>query len=335
MPDAGGMSEVDRREGVGVLPRVVVLDDYQKVARDSADWSPLAGRVELDVRHEHLADPDALVAALAEADVVVAMRERTPFPAGILARLPRLRLLVTTGMRNAAIDLDAARARDVVVCGTGGTGAGTGELAWGLLIALTRQLPAETAGVARGGWQLGLGRELAGGTIGILGLGKIGTQVAGYARAFGMRALAWSQHLTPERSAAAGAEWVEKDELFRRSDAVTVHMTLSGRTRGLVGAPELALLGRRGFLINTSRGPIVDEAALLAALRDGVIAGAALDVFDAEPLPAGHVLRDLPNVIATPHLGYVTEQSYAVYFREVVADIAGWLDGRPVRVLAG
>jgi phosphoglycerate dehydrogenase-like enzyme len=318
-----------------VLPRVVVLDDYQKVARDSADWSPLTGRVELDVRHEHLADPDALVAALAEADVVVAMRERTPFPAGILARLPRLRLLVTTGMRNAAIDLDAARARDVLVCGTGGTGAGTGELAWGLLLALARQLPAETAGVARGGWQLGLGRELAGGTIGILGLGRIGCQVTGYARAFGMRVLAWSQHLTVERAVAAGAELVEKDELFRRSDAVTVHLTLSERTRGLVGAPELALLGPRGFLINTSRGPIVDEAALLAALRDGVIAGAALDVFDAEPLPAGHVLRDRPNVISTPHLGYVTEQSYAVYFREVVADIIGWLDGRPVRVLAG
>jgi phosphoglycerate dehydrogenase-like enzyme len=318
-----------------VPPSVVVLDDYQDVARTSADWAPLAGRAEVEVRHEHLADPDAVVAALAGAAVVVAMRERTPFPAATLARLPDLRLLVTTGMRNASIDLAAAAARGIVVCGTGGTGVGTGELAWGLLIALARQLPAELAGVAAGRWQVGLGRELAGSTLGLLGLGRIGRQVAGYARAFGLHPIAWSQHLTPQRAAEGGAEWVEQDELFRRADAVTIHLALSARTTGLVGARELELLGPRGYLINTSRGPIVDRPALLAALTGGSIAGAALDVYDVEPLPAADPFRTLPNVIATPHIGYVTEQAYMTYYTEAVEDIVAWLDGSPVRVLTG
>jgi phosphoglycerate dehydrogenase-like enzyme len=331
--DGYGGAAADLPGGLAVPLRVVVLDDYQHVARSSADWSPLSGRAEIEVLHEHLADPDAVVTALAGAQVVVAMRERTPFPAALLNRLPDLRLLVTTGMRNASIDLAAAAARGVLVCGTGGTGAGTGELAWALLIALCRQLPAELASVARGGWQVGLGRELAGGTLGILGLGRIGRQVAGYARAFGMRPLAWSQNLTPERAAEGGAEWVDKDELFRRSDAVTIHLALSARTTGLVGARELELLGPRGYLVNTSRGPIVESAALLAALTGGMIAGAALDVYDTEPPPADHPLRTLPNVIATPHLGYVTEQGYATYYGEAVEDVLAWLDGTPVRVL--
>jgi phosphoglycerate dehydrogenase-like enzyme len=312
--------------------RVVVLDDYQQVALTSADWSPVP--VDIRVLTEHLPDADAVVAALADADVVVAMRERTPFDAAVLRRLPRLRLLVTTGMRNASIDIAAAERLGVTVCGTRGSGAGTGELTWGLLIALCRGLPAETASVASGGWQVGVGRELRGSTLGVLGLGTIGRQVAGYATAFGMRVLAWSQHLTPQRAAEAGAECVTKAALFERSDAVTVHLTLSARTTGLVGAAELALLGPHGYLINTSRGPIVDEQALVAALSGGVIAGAALDTFDVEPLPADSPLRALPGLIVTPHIGYVSEQSYAVYFREVVEDIGAWLDGRPVRVLA-
>lgn len=314
--------------------RVVVLDDYQQVALSSADWSPVGGSTDIRVLTEHLADADALVAALSDADVVVAMRERTAFDADLLRRLPRLRLLVTTGMRNASVDIAAANRLGVTVCGTHGSGAGTGELTWGLLIALFRHLPAETASVARGGWQVGVGRELRGSTLGILGLGTIGRQVAGYATAFGMRVLAWSQHLTPERAADAGAEYVDKAALFELSDAVTVHLTLSARTTGLVGAPELALLGPRGYLINTSRGPIVDEQALVTALCGGTIAGAALDTFDVEPLPADSRLRALPNLIVTPHIGYVAEQGYAVYFREAVEDISAWLAGRPVRVLA-
>lgn len=314
--------------------RVVILDDYQRVALAGADWTPVSGGTDIRVLTEHLPDADAVAAALADADVVVAMRERTAFDADLLRRLPRLRLLVTTGMRNAAIDIAAANRLGVTVCGTRGSGAGTGELTWGLLIALFRGLPAETASVAAGGWQVGVGRELRGSTLGILGLGTIGRQVAGYATAFGMRVLAWSRHLTPQRAADAGAEYVPKAALFERSDAVTVHLTLSARTRGLVGAAELALLGPRGHLINTSRGPIVDEQALVAALRAGTIAGAALDTFDVEPLPVDSPLRSLPNLITTPHIGYVVEQGYAVYFREVVEDIGAWLAGRPVRVLA-
>jgi phosphoglycerate dehydrogenase-like enzyme len=316
-----------------VPPRVVVLDDYQHVALSCADWSPLAGRAEVEVLHGHLADEDAVVAALAGAAVVVAMRERTPFPASTLARLPELRLLVTTGMRNASLDLAAAAAQGVLVCGTGGTGAATGELAWGLLIALARQLPAELAGVRDGRWQVALGRELAGGTLGLLGLGRIGRQVAGYARAFGMHPIAWSQNLTAERAADGGAELVDKDELFRRADAVSIHVQLSPRTRGLVGAHELALLGPRGHLVNTSRGPIVDQDALLAALTAGTIAGAALDTYDVEPLPLDHPFRTLPTVIATPHIGYVSQQAYEVYYGEIVEDVVGWLDGSPVRAL--
>lgn len=316
------------------LPRVAVLDDYQQVALTSADWSPLDGRAAITVFAGHLADPAALVRRLAPFEVVVAMRERTPFPAEVLRQLPALRLLVTTGMANAAIDVAEAARRGVLVCGTGGSGAGTAELTWALIMALVRSIPAEDAGVRAGGWQHTVGRELAGRTLGLLGLGRIGARVAGYARAFGMDVIAWSQHLTADRARDCGAALAGKPELFARAGVVSIHLRLSGRTTGLVGAEELALLGPDGYLVNTSRGPIVDEAALVAALRGNVIAGAALDVFGTEPLPAGHPLRSLPNTVLTPHLGYVTEEGYAVFYGEAVADIVAWLDGSPVRLLS-
>ena len=315
------------------LPRVAVLDDYQQVALASADWSPLAGRAEVTVFTSHLADPAALAVRLAPFEVVVAMRERTPFPAAVLAQLPALKLLVTTGMANAAIDLAGARDRGVLVCGTGVSGTSTAELTWALLLAVVRRIPAEDARIRAGGWQRTIGHELAGRTIGLIGLGRIGEPVARYARAFGMEVIAWSEHLTAQRARDCGAELVSKPDLFTRADVASIHVRLSERTTGLVGAAELALLGPGGYLVNTSRGPIVDEAALVTALREGVIAGAALDVYAVEPLPAGHPLRTLPNSVLTPHLGYVSEEAYTVFYRDVVADIVAWLDGSPVRVL--
>ncbi|HEY3683620.1 MAG TPA: D-2-hydroxyacid dehydrogenase family protein [Streptosporangiaceae bacterium] len=315
--------------------RVAVLDDYQGVALDSADWGPVRERAEVRVFRDHQADEDAVAARLEPFEVVVAMRERTPFPASLLRRLPRLRLLVTTGMRNASIDVAAARELGVTVCGTAGSAAATPELTWGLLLSLARGIPDEVASVRDGGWQRGVGFELEGAALGILGLGRIGKRVAGYARAFGMDVLAWSTNLTPEDAAAHGARYVGKDELFAASDAVTVHLQLSDRTRGLVGRPELELLGPRGYLVNTSRGPIVDEDELVAALRDGRIAGAALDVFDTEPLPAAHPLRTLPTALVTPHIGYVSRGTYATFYGEAVADIAAWLDGAPLREVQG
>jgi phosphoglycerate dehydrogenase-like enzyme len=314
---------------------VAVLDDWQDVALSVADWSPLAGRADVVRYTDHLQDVDALVDRLAGADVIVAMRERTPFPAGLLARLPRLRLLVTTGMANAAIDLTAAARQGIVVSGTAGGSGAAAELAWALVLAVARDLVADDRAVRAGRWQEHLGIELAGSTLGLLGLGRIGAVMAGYARAFDMQVLAWSQHLTAERAAEHGARLVDRDELFRASDVVSVHLRLSERTRGLVGARELALLGPAGRLVNTSRGPIVDEAALLAALHAGTIAGAALDVFDVEPLPAGHPLRGAPRTVLTPHVGYVSRQSYAAMYGQCVQDVAGWLDGAPLRVLNG
>jgi phosphoglycerate dehydrogenase-like enzyme len=312
---------------------VVVLDDYQDVALSIADWSPLAGRAQV-VRHtDHLADADALVERLAAADVVVAMRERTAFPAELLARLPRLRLLVTTGMANAAIDLAAAARQGVVVSGTAGGSAATAELAWALVLTVARDVAGDDRAVRAGRWQEHLGIELAGSTLGLLGLGRIGAAVARYAHAFGMEVVAWSENLTAERAAGHGARLVDRAELFRASDIVSVHLRLSDRTRGLVGARELQLLGPAGRLVNTSRGPIVDEAALLAALHAGTIAGAALDVFDVEPLPADHPLRTAPRTVLTPHIGYVSRQSYAAMYGQCVEDVLAWLDGAPVRVL--
>ena len=316
------------------LPRVAVLDDYQEVALSSADWSAVAGRAEITVFTDHLADSGDLARRLAPYEVIVAMRERTPFPAALLDELPALKLLITTGMRNASFDLAAAQRRGVTVCGTGGSGPGAPELAWGLIMAVTRHIPQEDAQVRAGGWQAAVGRELAGSTLGLLGLGRIGERVARYARAFDMDVIAWSQHLTGDRARSCGARLVTKTELFAEADIVSVHVQLSTRTAGLVGVAELALLGPDGYLVNTSRGPVVDETALISALRGNVIAGAGLDVFAVEPLPGGHPLRSLPNTVITPHIGYVTAQGYEVFYRDIVADIAAWLDGSPVRVIS-
>ena len=315
------------------MTRIAILDDYQDAARRLADWARLPADAELVVFRDHLADPDAVAARLAGFDVVVAMRERTPFPRALLERLPRLRLLVTTGMRNAAIDLQAAADRGVVVCGTGGLPYPTAELAWGLVLSLMRRIPREDRATRAGGWQETVGLGLNGKTLGVLGLGTLGSRVARFGRAFEMEVLAWSQNLTAERAAELGATRVERDELLGRSDVVSIHLVLSERTRGLIGARELSLMKRTAYLVNTSRGPIVDEAALVRALREGTIAGAGLDVYDEEPLPLDHPLRGLPNTVITPHLGYVTEETYRIFYGQALEDILAHLRGEPVRVL--
>ena len=263
----------------------------------------------------------------------MAMRERTPFPRALLERLPRLRLLVTTGMRNASIDVKAAKERGITVCGTSGLPYPTAELAWGLVLALFRRIPAEDRASREGRWQTTVGLGLNGKTLGVLGLGTLGSRVAKYGRAFDMEVLAWSQNLTAARAAEVGATLVSKDELLQRSDVVSVHLVLSDRTRGLIRARELGLMKRTAYLVNTSRGPIVDEAALLHALENGTIAGAGLDVFEVEPLPPDHPFLRLPSTVVTPHLGYVTEETYRIFFGHAVENIKAFLDGKPVRVL--
>jgi phosphoglycerate dehydrogenase-like enzyme len=314
--------------------RCVVLDDYQGVAKTYADWSVLDG-VETTTIREHLRDEHAVVAAVADAEIVVVMRERTAFPARLLARLPRLRLLVTSGMRNAALDVAAANGRGVVVCGTPSSPTPPVELTWALVLGLARQLVPESLALRAGGpWQSSVGRDLAGATLGVVGLGKIGGRVAAVAQAFGMDVVAWSQHLTDERAAEAGVRRAERlPDLLAQSDVVTLHLVLSDRTRGLVGADELAVMRRSAYLVNTARAGLVDTSALVAALVAGGIAGAGLDVYDEEPLPAAHLLRTLPNVLATPHLGYVTEANYRAYFTGAVEDIAAWQAGHPIRRL--
>jgi len=268
-------------------------------------------------------------------EIIVAMRERTAFPKQVLNALPELKLLITTGMRNASIDTAAAKARGVTVCGTGTFGNPTSGVAIGLMLELTRRIGFENARLHAGAlWQTTIGLDLEGMTLGILGLGKLGTRTANIAKAFSMKVIAWSQNLTAEKCREAGVEYASKDDLFRQSDFITIHVVLSGRTRGLIGAAELALMKTTAFLINTSRGPIVDEAALIAALRQHKIAGAGLDVFDVEPLPLDHPLRKMDNVVITPHLGYVSQQNYRRYFADAVEDIGGFLDGKPVRVLS-
>jgi phosphoglycerate dehydrogenase-like enzyme len=313
------------------MTSVAVLDDYQRVALTSADWSGLPA--EVTVFDTHLDGADAVTAALAGFDVVVAMRERTPFPAEVLRRLPALRLLVTTGAANASIDVGAARSLGITVCGTSASAASAPELTWALLMALVRHVPTEDANVRAGRWQTTVGRDLDGATLGLLGLGRIGQRMARYGAAFGMTVLAWSQNLTAATAGEHGATLVTREALFERSDVVSVHVKLSDRTRGLVGADELRRLGPDGLLVNTSRGPIVDEAALLAALRDGTIAGAALDVFGTEPLPADSPWRTAPNTVLTPHVGYVTREQYGVFYRDAVEDVRAWLAGAPVREL--
>jgi D-3-phosphoglycerate dehydrogenase len=315
--------------------RCAILDDYQGVALGLGDWSQLKGDVEVKVFNRHLGTAENVIAALADFDVLVAMRERTAFPRTVIEALPKLKLLITTGMRNASIDTEAAKARGVVVCGTGSFGSPTSGIAIGLMLELTRHIGYENARLHAGAaWQSTLGPDLEGMTLGILGLGKLGTRTAAIAQAFGMKVIAWSQNLTPEKCAAAAVGHVGKDDLFRQSDFITIHLVLSPRTRGLVGARELALMKPTAYLINTSRGPIVDEAALLAVLSENRVAGAGLDVFDVEPLPLDHPFRKMNNVVITPHLGYVSRQNYRNYFSDVVNDIRAFLDGAPVRLIA-
>ena len=312
--------------------KVTVLDDYQRVALGFGPWERLGDDVTVDTLDDHVLGDD-LVEALAGSDVVVAMRERTPFGRELLQRLPDLRLLVTTGAENAAIDVAAAREHGVTVCGTRSRAEAPAELTWALVLAVTRRLCAEDAAVRAGGWQHTIGPELSGRTLGVLGLGRLGSRVAGYGRAFGMRVLGWSEHLDPGRARELGVEPSSRDDLLSRADIATLHLRLSERTRGLIGSRELELLGSESYLVNTSRGPIVDEAALLAALHSGGIAGAGLDVYDVEPLPDDHPLRRAPRTVLSPHLGYVAADTYRLFYTDAVEDIEAWRAGSPVRIL--
>ena len=314
--------------------RLAILDDYQQVSGDYADWNSLAADgVTVTVFSTPFVSEADTVRALLGFDVVVAMRERTPFPRAVLAKLPRLKLLVTTGAANAVIDLAAAEEHGVTVCGTGGSPSAAPELTWALLMALARNLTAEENALRAGRWQNTVGSELAGKTLGIVGLGKIGHKVAAYAHAFGMNVLAWSQNLEEATAEAAGVRKVSKDELFRESDVVTLHLRLSQRSEGTVGEAELRLLGPDGMLVNTARGPLVDQPALIRALDEGWIRGAAIDVYDQEPLPVDHPLLAAPNTLLTPHLGYVTHESYAQFYGGALEDVKAWLAGAPVRRL--
>lgn len=315
------------------MTRIALLDDYQNVALSMADWASLPTDCEVVTFDNHLAEEDALVARLEDFDIVMVMRERTPFPASLFARLPKLKLLVTPGMRNASIDLSAASAHGVTVCGTGGQPHPTAELTWGLIHALMRAIPREDRSVREGGWQLGVGLGLAGRTLGMIGLGRLGARVARVGLAFDMNVIAWSQNLTDERAAEVGVTKVSKEALLAQADVASIHLVLSARSRHLIGAKELAAMKSSAVLINTSRGPIVDEDALVAALRAGTIAGAGLDVFGTEPLPLDHPFRTLANTVITPHIGYVTHETYEVFYGEGLEAMKGFLAGKPVKVL--
>jgi phosphoglycerate dehydrogenase-like enzyme len=319
---------MEREEGV---MRVAVLDDYQEVADRYADWDAVAADVTFF--SDHLADHRALIDRLSGFDVIVAMRERTPFQRPLLELLPALRLLVTTGMRNASIDVKAAIDLGITVSGTNSPGVATAELAFAMVLAMSRNLILEAGSVAKGGWQQRVGRELRGSTLGVIGLGRLGAEVARFGRAFGMDVLAWSQNLTSERAEEVGARLVTKGALLAESDFVSIHLRLSDRTRDLIGQAELEKMKATAYLVNTSRGEIVDTAALLAALDSGALAGAGIDVFDVEPLPPDDRRRTHPKILATPHIGYVTDATYRVFYTEVVEDIAAWQAGAPIRVL--
>ena len=306
--------------------RMAVLDDYQNVAVSMADWSSLDGRLAVTFFNDHFADTDAIVARLQPFQIVNVMRERTPLTRAIIERLPNLRLVASTGPTNASIDLAAAAERDVRVVHTGYWSTPTVELTWALILAEARHLVTEAAALRGGGWQQSIGEDLAGRTLGLLGLGHVGGDVARIGKAFGMNVIAWSQNLTAERAAETGATLVTKEQLFRRADIVSIHLILSQRTRGLVGAAEFGLMKRTARLVNTSRGPIVAEVALVDALRTGQIAGAAIDVFDQEPLPPHHAFRELPNVLATPHIGYVSRDLYRRFYQDTVENVTKWLD---------
>lgn len=318
-----------------MLLRCAVLDDFQGAATESADWSALADRVEVVFHDTHFADDDALAAALADTDIAVTLRERVPFPASLIARLPRLKLLVASGMRNTVIDYAAAEAHGVTVCGTASSSTPPVELTWALLLGLARGIVEESNALrTEGPWQSTVGADLHGRRLGLLGLGKIGGPVARIGLAFGMEVSAWSQNLTKERAEEVGVHRAaSREELLADSDFVSVHLALGDRTRGLLGPAELALLKPTAYLINTSRAAIVDQDALLAALYGGRIAGAGIDVFDTEPLPAGHPMRTAPRLLATPHLGYVSRANYTTYYGQAVENIQAYLAGSPVRRL--
>lgn len=313
--------------------KIVLLDDYQNVAMKLAPWSTLPKGTVVQAYADHLDDLDALAARLRDADVVMALRERTAFPRALLERLPNLKLIPTAGMRNAAIDVKAATDLGILICGSQGDSMATAELTWGLIFSVLRHIPAEHQALRAGRWQSTVGVGLGGKTLGLLGLGTIGAQMARVAQAFQMRVIAWSQNLTDERARECGVERVTKDGLLRQSDILSIHTRLSDRTRGILGAAELAAMKSTAVLINSSRGPIVDEGALVAALRKKTIAAAGLDVYDVEPLPAGHPLTALDNVVLTPHLGYVTEDRLEAFYQQTLENIAAWLNDAPKRVV--
>jgi phosphoglycerate dehydrogenase-like enzyme len=312
--------------------KVAILDDYQNVALSKGDWQSLP-EAQVQSFQDHLTDEDALVERLAPFDTVVAMRERTPFPRSLLTRLPNLKLLITTGARNASFDMAAAKELGITVCGTRGVGSSTAELTWGLIIGLTRHIADDDRVIRAGGWQTTIGPALIGKTLGCLGLGNLGSQVAKVGLAFGMNVIAWSQNLTAERCAEVGAKLVSKEELLSQADVLSVHLVLSDRTRGLIAERELSLMKPTAYLVNTSRGPIVDEGALIDAIRSGRIAGAGIDVYTVEPLPADHPFRTLANTLLTPHIGYVTEEGYDFFYGDTVEDIKAFQAGSPIRVV--
>ena len=316
------------------MVRAAILDDYQNVALKFADWSAIAKDVQVKVFNAPLGDDNAVIKTLQGFAIVNMMRERTPFNRKVIEGLPDLKLLITTGARNNSIDLKACAEFGVTVCGTAGFGNPTAAIAVGLMLELTRHIGFENARMKAGApWQVTVGHDLEGKTLGVLGLGKLGQRVAGVAKALGMKVIAWSQNLTPEKAKESGTEYVSKEDLFRNADVISIHVVLSDRTRGLVRAKDLGLMKKTAYLINTSRGPIVEEKALIAALNSKSIAGAGLDVFDIEPLPTDHPFRKMDNVVLTPHLGYVSEENYRTFYSGVVEDIRAWLDGKPVRML--
>ena len=313
--------------------RLSILDDYQGVALEMADWSRLRGKVDIVVERKPFADEDEAARALADSEIVAAMRERTPFPRSLVERLPNLKLLNTTGMRNASFDLAALREHRVVVCGTEGGGLDTAELTWGLILGAARRIAEDHRSMRDGRWQTRVGNRLAGKTLGLLGLGRLGSAVARVGLAFDMRVIAWSPNLTADRAAAVGVERVDKETLLRQSDVLSVHVVLSPRSRGLIGRSDIALMKDTAILVNTSRGPIVDTEAVVEALEAGRLGYAGFDVYDREPLPADHPLRRVPNVLLTPHIGYVTEENYRSSYPQIVENIVAFLDGNPVRVI--
>ena len=315
------------------MKSIVILDDYQNVALTFGAWDKLAGRATIKVLNRHIASPAELTAELADANVIVANRERTVITDALLATLPKLELIVTSGMRNASIDVAAANARGITVCGTSTLGYPTAELTWTMILAFMRSLPKEVASLAAGGWQTSVGMGVRGKTLGIIGLGRIGSDVAKVGQAFGMKVIAWSRSLTPEKAAALGVECVTMDELLARADVATIHLLLNKDTKGFIGADKLAKMKSTALLVNTSRAQLVDTTALIAALKAGTLGGAALDVYDREPLAADDPIRSAPNTLLTPHLGFVMAENYAITFSQGVENIIAWLDGKPTRVI--